>query len=88
MHFFQRPLRSRDADLVVSARTDVARLPGLLREEFKSADAGLPVRFQTLGSVVDAAVAQQRFQVLLFSFFAACAILLSALGLFRQRPMR
>jgi ABC-type antimicrobial peptide transport system permease subunit len=32
--------------------------------------------------VVDAAVAQQRFQVLLFSFFAACAILLSALGLF------
>ncbi len=82
MHFFQRPLRSRDADLVVSARTDVARLPGLLREEFKSADAGLPVRFQSMESVVDAAVAQPRFQVMLFSFFAVCAVLLAAVGLF------
>jgi predicted permease len=82
MHFFQRPSRSRDADLVVRARTDVARLPNLLREEFRSADAALPVRFQSMASVVDAAVAQPWFQVMLFGFFASCAILLSAVGLF------
>jgi predicted permease len=82
MHFFQRPARSRDADLVVRARMDAARLPNLLREEFRSADAALPVRFQSMASVVDAAVAQPRFQLMLFGFFAVCAILLSAVGLF------
>jgi len=81
-NFFQRPARARDADLVVKARTDVARLPGLLREEFKNADASLPVRFQTMGTVVDNSLAQPRFQVLLFGFFAISAMLLSAAGLF------
>jgi predicted permease len=81
-HFFQRPGRARDADLLVSARTDVARLPGLLRAEFESADASLPVRFQHMASVVDAVLLQPRFQMRLFGFFAACALLLSATGLF------
>jgi len=82
MNFFQRPARARDADLVVKARTDVARLPGMLREEFKTADASLPVRMQTMGSVVDNSLLQPRFQMLLFAFFAVCAVLLSAVGLF------
>ena len=82
MDFFQRPARARDADLIVKARTDVARLPGLLREEFKTADASLPVRFQTMGSLVDNSLAQPRFQMMLFGFFAICAMLLSAAGLF------
>ncbi len=82
MDFFQRPDRARDADLVVKARTDVARLPGLLRQELKDSDASLPVRIHTLGSVVDNSLAQPRFQLLLFLFFAACALLLSAVGLF------
>jgi predicted permease len=82
MNFFQRPDRARDADLVVKARTDVARLPGLLREEFKAADALLPVRMSTMGSLVDNSLAQPRFQMLLFAFFALCAVLLSAVGLF------
>jgi predicted permease len=82
MNFFQRPARARDADLIVKARTDVARLPGLLREEFKSADASLPVRFETMGSLVDDSLAQPRFQMLLFAFFALTAVLLSAAGLF------
>jgi predicted permease len=82
MNFFQRPARSRDVDLMVKARTDVARLPGLLREELKAADASLPVRIHTLGSIVDNSLAQPRFQMLLFGFFASCAVLLSAVGLF------
>jgi predicted permease len=82
MNFFQRPARARDADLIVKARTDVARLPGLLREEFKTADASLPVRMQTMGSVVDNSLAQPRFQMLLFGFFAICALSLSVVGLF------
>jgi putative ABC transport system permease protein len=81
-HFFQRPGRARDADLLVSARTDAARLPGLLREQFNSADANLPVRMQRLASVVDSVLLQPRFQMRLFGFFAACALLLSAVGLF------
>jgi predicted permease len=82
MNFFQRPARARDADLIVKARTDVARLPGLLREEFQAADATLPVRIHTMGSIVDNSLAQPRFQMLLFGFFAICAVLLSAVGLF------
>jgi putative ABC transport system permease protein len=82
MDFYQRPDRARDADLIVKARTDVARLPGLLRQELKASDASLPVRIHTLGSTVDNSLAQPRFQMLLFLFFAACAVLLSAVGLF------
>ena len=82
MNFFQRPDRARDADLIVKVRTDVARLPGLLREEFKIADASLPVRVHTLGSIVDNSLAQPRFQMLLFGFFAISAVMLSAIGLF------
>jgi predicted permease len=82
MHFLQRPGRARDADLLVSARTDAARLPEVLRGEFQTADASLPVRFQRMTAVVDAVLLQPRFQMRLFGFFAACAVFLSALGLF------
>jgi putative ABC transport system permease protein len=37
---------------------------------------------QTMGSVVDNSLLQPRFQMLLFAFFAVCAVLLSAVGLF------
>jgi putative ABC transport system permease protein len=42
----------------------------------------LPVRFQRMTAVVDAVLLQPRFQMRLFGFFAACAVFLSALGLF------
>jgi putative ABC transport system permease protein len=80
-HFFQRPARARDADMVIRSQNP-AGLRATLRGEFKALDAVLPVRFQTLESSYTQLLAQPRFQTMLIGFFAVCALLLSAAGLY------
>jgi putative ABC transport system permease protein len=80
-HFFQRPSRARDADLVIRA-TNPAALTPTVRHEFETLNRELPVRFHTLDESYRQSLAQPRFQMLLIGFFAVCAVLLSAAGLY------
>ena len=80
-NFFQRPARARDADVVLRSH-DPGGLVGAVREQFEALDASMPVRFQTLSISHAEALARPRFDASVIAFFAACATLLSALGLF------
>ena len=59
-----------------------AALTAAVRAELEALDRGLPVRFHTLESSYEESLAQPRFQAVLIGFFAACALLLSASGLY------
>jgi putative ABC transport system permease protein len=80
-HFFQRPSRARNADLVIRSANPSA-LTAAVRGEFEALDRALPVRFHTLESAYEQSLAQPRFQAVLIGFFAVCALLLSASGLY------
>ena len=53
-----------------------------MRAAFESLDPGVPVRLHTLESSYRESLAQPRFQAVLIGFFAVCALLLSAVGLY------
>jgi putative ABC transport system permease protein len=80
-HFFQDPSSARDADLVVRTATPSALSPSV-RAAFASLDPSVPVRLHTLESSYRESLAQPRFQAVLIGFFAVCALLLSAVGLY------
>jgi putative ABC transport system permease protein len=80
-HFFQDPSSARDADLVLRTASP-ASLVGAVRSAFESLDPGVPVRLHTLESSYRESLAQPRFQAVLIGFFAVCALLLSAVGLY------
>ena len=79
--FFQDPASARDADLVIRTATPAALVPAV-RAVFESIDPGVAVRLHTLESIYRESLAQPRFQAVLIGFFAVCALLLSAVGLY------
>ena len=80
-NFFQRPSKSRDADMVLRAAAP-ATLTKSVRAVYEALDVDLPVRFQTLQVSYDSSIARPKFQAQLIGFFAICALILSAAGLF------
>ena len=81
-HFFQDPSSARDADLVIrTASAGRARRPRCAPPSNRSTP-GVPVRLHTLESSYRDSLAQPRFQAVLIGFFAVCALLLSAVGLY------
>jgi predicted permease len=80
-HFFQRPSRARNGDLVIRS-ANPGELTVAVRTEFEALDRVLPVRFHSLESSYRQALAQPRFQAMLIGFFAICALVLSAAGLY------
>lgn len=80
-HFFQRPSRARDADLVIRA-ANPASLTAAVRGQLETLHRGLPMRFHTLERSYHQFLAQPRFQAILIGFFAICALLLSVAGLY------
>jgi predicted permease len=82
VHLLQRPARARNADFVIRSTGDPASLADAVRNEFQQLDALLPMAVNTLRGGYQGALAQPKFQAQLIGFFALCALLLSAVGLF------
>jgi putative ABC transport system permease protein len=69
--------------VVVRTRTDPAGLAGTVRNAIRSVDPDLPLAaFTTLDTIVDTAIAQPRFSMLLMSGFGAVAVFLACVGLY------
>ncbi len=77
----QRPRSS--TTLVLRTGADPGALAGPLREALQRIDPELPVyRVRTLEEIVDASVAQPRFNSLLWGVFAGLALLLASIGVY------
>jgi len=71
------------AALIVNTGGDPGSLSARLRQIVRTLDPEMPVApFRTLDDVVDDSLSARRFQLQLVGFFAACAALLSALGVY------
>jgi putative ABC transport system permease protein len=58
-------------------------IAGSVREAIRSVDADLPIsRMYTMREVLEVSVSQRRFQMLLASAFAVCALILAGLGIY------
>jgi len=70
-------------DVVLRTNVDPASLASSAREAIRSLDAGLPLaKVQTLRSVVDDSMTQQRFSALLLGSFGVLALLLASIGMY------
>jgi putative ABC transport system permease protein len=69
--------------LVIRANGDPSILTGSIRREVRGVDPNEPVfGVRTMNAVVAAALAQQRFTMLLLALFAATALVLSSIGIY------
>jgi putative ABC transport system permease protein len=79
--FAQRPVR--DLTVVVGVQGDPAALTSAVRQAVAALDPEQPLgAVRTLEQIVDASVAQPRFNSMLVSSFALLALLLSAVGIY------
>ncbi|MEE8523802.1 MAG: ABC transporter permease, partial [Thermoanaerobaculia bacterium] len=79
--YLQRPMDS--TTLVLRTTTAPGALAGPLRDALSRIDAELPVyRVRSLEEIVDASVAQPRFNSLLWGLFAGLALLLASIGVY------
>lgn len=70
-------------DLVVRSPLPAASIAGPVREAIAAVDPAIPTEdFRTLDAVVRQAVSPRRFTLQLLGAFAACALLLAALGIY------
>lgn len=71
------------AGLIVRAGENPAGIADAIRRAIRSIDRTVPVpSIRALGSIVADSVANQRFEVQLLLFFAACALFLAGLGVY------
>lgn len=69
--------------VVVRTNADPLSTAGALRAALRSEDAQLPIRaITTMEAIVDTAVAQRRFQLILMAVFAVSALLVASLGIY------
>jgi putative ABC transport system permease protein len=79
--YWLTPLPS--TSVVVRTTGDPMTLAPLVRAAIKDADIRVPIRsMKTLDEVVDAAVAQRRFQLIVVVLFAASALAVASLGIY------
>jgi predicted permease len=79
--FFQDPFRRMN--VVIRADSDAALVASSVRGVVRSVDASLPVsRIVRLDDLVARATAVDRFNLLLTTTFAACALMLAGVGLY------
>ena len=72
-----------DMSLVVRTAMDPSTIVSAVRGEIRKLDPELPIpEFRTLDQMVDASLAQRRFQLNLVLLFAAAALLLAEVGVY------
>ncbi len=72
-----------DMSLAVRTATEPMAMARVVRREIRKVDSDLPVpQFRTMTEVLNASVAQRRFQVLILAIFGGLALLLAALGVY------
>jgi putative ABC transport system permease protein len=69
--------------LVVRAQGDPSGLAPLLREEVRALDRDLPVyNVRTMQTIIDETLSPKRLAMFMFAFFAVCALVLAAVGIY------
>lgn len=69
--------------LAVRTAMDPMAIAGAVRQQIRNVDPALPVpQFRTMSEVLNASVAQRRFQVFILAIFGGLALLLASLGVY------
>jgi predicted permease len=74
---------SRAINVVVRSAADPSSLPAAVTQQMREIDADLPIyKMQTMGTRVDASLAERRFAMWLLTLFAVLALGLAAVGVY------
>ncbi|MGH7529915.1 MAG: ABC transporter permease [Gemmatimonadales bacterium] len=82
VHYEQRPARLASATLVLRGAVPPDGLVGPVRDRIRTIDQDVPAEFTTMQRLVQDAVSDRRFAVLVLGGFAALALLLAGVGIY------
>src|SRR3984893_13800889 len=75
-------LPSSSLTMVARAQVEASELVPAVREEVRSLDPQLPVKFRTLDQVFSSSLDRHRFSLVIFGVFGTAALLLAAMGIY------
>jgi len=81
VYYRQRSFRADDAVLVVGADGPLRQVGDAVQRRIREMDANIPVDIDSLDRLRRAAVAEQRFAIVVLGSFALIAVLLAAIGI-------
>jgi putative ABC transport system permease protein len=81
-HRQRRPSRTRWVAYVVRSPLPVANVSSLIRREVTAVDPQVPIEAGSMSRVLERAVADRRFMMLLLGAFASMALLLALVGIY------
>jgi predicted permease len=74
---------ARGMNVVVRSAADPTSLPAAVTQQIREIDADLPIyKMQTMGTRIEASLAERRFAMLLLTLFAVLALGLAAVGVY------
>jgi predicted permease len=82
VHYLQRPGQAKSFAIVVRTQGDVKTLIPAMRNVVRSLNHDATTSFRTLDQIFSSSLDKRRFSLVIFSSFAAVALLLAALGIY------
>ncbi len=82
VHYLQRPRQAWGFAIVARTQGDVKTLIPAMRSAVQALSRDVPTNFRTLDQIFSSSLDKRRFSLVIFSSFAAVALLLAALGIY------
>src|SRR3989454_2741384 len=82
VHYLQRPRQAWGFAIVARTQGDVKALIPAMRSAVQALSRDVPTNFRTLDQIFSSSLDKRRFSLVIFSSFAAVALLLAALGIY------
>lgn len=81
-NYLQRPVATSEFSVVVRDRGDTTGLIAAMRNEARTINPEMPIKFETIAQVVSASFDNRRFSLVMLGLFAGTALLLAMVGLY------
>jgi putative ABC transport system permease protein len=82
VHYLQRPMRARGANLTLEASGEASALAAAVREHVRRRDDRVPMELSSMEALLGRSLAERRFTMAILAVFGAVALALAAIGIY------
>jgi predicted permease len=82
VHYLQRPMRARGANLTLEVTGDPSALAPAVRELIRRRDDRVPMELSSMEALLGRSLAERRFTMAILAVFGAVALALAAVGIY------
>ncbi|HEX9700785.1 MAG TPA: ABC transporter permease [Acidobacteriota bacterium] len=82
VHYLQRPMRARGANVTLETIGEPTALVAAVREHIRRLDDRVPMDFSSMESLLGRSLAERRFTMAILAVFGAVALALAAVGIY------